>query len=266
MKLSYFVIISMTLYLSCNVASAQLLNKIKQRVENKTVDIIDDAIDDAVKGKKNDSGSSTPSSEPTSSSEGSARNRGGGGLVTTPPDVNQNLADAESAFGSTKYGEARYAIQQAMLGVEMEIGEQILSSLPSEVMGLQKDESEDQVTSTGWGWVGLTIMRRYTGGDEQQLTVTIANNSAWLAAANMYLSNGGYSQTTGGEQQWKQTKIQDYRAIIEYDDYSGYKLSVPMGQSSIVVFEGVNFETEQQMMDAANEVDLNDIKAKLGEQ
>lgn len=180
--------------------------------------------------------------------------------------MNQNLADAETSFSAAKYGEARYAIQQAMLGVEMEIGQELLKSLPDEISGLQKDESADQVTSTGWGWAGLTIMRRYTGEDEQEFKVTIANNSMWLAAANAYLSNSGYAQTTGGEQQWKQTKIQDYRAVIEYDDYSGYKLSVPVGQSSIVVFEGINFGTEQQMMDAANAVSLNDIKAKLGEQ
>lgn len=257
MKLQYFVILTMALCLSYTTASAQLLNKIKQKIENKAEDVVDDAL----KGDKDDSGSSTPTS-----SEGSARNRGGAGLVTTPPDVNQNLADAESAFSATQYGEARYALQQAMLGVEMEIGEELLQSLPDEISSLPKDESADQVSSTGWGWVGLTIMRRYAGGDEQEFKVTIANNSVWLAAANTYLTNSGYAQTTGGEQQWKQTKIQDYRAVIEYDDYSGYKLSVPVGQSSIVVFEGINFETEQQMMDAANTVQLNDIKAKLGEQ
>ena len=258
MKPQYLVILSMALCLSYSTASGQLLNKIKQKVENKAEDVIDDAL----RGKKEDEGNV---GSPTSS-EGSARNKGGAGLVTTPPDVDQNLADAETSFSAAKYGEARYALQQAMLGVEMEIGQELLKSLPDEISGLPKDESADQVTSTGWGWVGLTIMRRYKGGDEQEFKVTMANNSVWLSAANAYLTNSGYAQTTGGEQQWKQTKIQDYRAIIEYDDYSGYKLSVPVGQSSIVVFEGINFETEQQMMDAANTVQLNDIKAKLGEQ
>ena len=36
------------------------------------------------------------------------------------------------------------------------------------------------------------------------------------------------------------------RAIIEYDDNTGYKLSVPLGQTSLIVFEGVNFSSESR--------------------
>jgi hypothetical protein len=190
-------------------------------------------------------------------------NRGGQGLVTTPPNVNENLGTAETAFKNASYSEARYAIQQAMLGVEMEIGQKILKSLPETVAGLKKDEKADQVTSTGWGWVGLTILREYEEGDKQ-LRITIANNSAWMQAINLYF-NSGYAQTTGGEQKWKQTKIKGYKAVIEYDESSGYKLSVPLGQTSLIVFEGVNFATEQEMMNAAGQIDIDGIKNQLGE-
>jgi hypothetical protein len=87
-----------------------------------------------------------------------------------------------------------------------------------------------------------------------------------MSAVNMYLSNGGYAQTTNGQQNWKQTKVKGYKAIIEYDESSGYKLSVPVGQSSLVVWEGVNFANEQEMMNAANSFDLDGIKKMLGEQ
>ena len=86
-----------------------------------------------------------------------------------------------------------------------------------------------------------------------------------MTAVNMYMANGGYSQTTNGEQNWKQTKVNGHKAIIEYDDATGYKLSVPLGQTSLIVWEGVNFASEQEMMAAANAFDIDGIKKMLGE-
>ncbi|PSR55148.1 hypothetical protein AHMF7605_17365 [Adhaeribacter arboris] len=152
-----------------------------------------------------------------------------------------------------------------MLGVEMEIGQKILKSLPESISGLKKNAESDQVTSTGWGWAGLTIQRQYADGNDKELTVTVVNNAALLSAVNLYLSNGGYSQTTGGKQDWKQTKVKGNRAVIEYDENSGYKLTVPVGQSSVLVYEGVNFKDESELMTAANAVDIAGIKKMLGE-
>ena len=200
----------------------------------------------------------------TSETKNRPTNKGGGGLVSTPPDVKQNLADAETSFKAGSYGEARYAVQQAMLGVEMEIGRKVLEMLPQAVSGLDKVAEADQVTSSGYGWAGLTIHRQYLK-DDKEFRATVANNSAWMSAVNMYMANGGYSQTTNGEQNWKQTKVKGHKAIIEYDDSSGYKLSVPLGQTSLIVWEGVNFASEQEMMTAANSFDIDGIKKMLGE-
>jgi hypothetical protein len=212
------------------------------------------------------SGSTSEETQGGSNSNSGSRptNKTGGGLTSTPPDVNQNLADAETAYKAGSYGEARYAVQQAMLGVEMEIGQKVLKSLPETVSGLPKIAEADQVTSTGYGWAGLTIVREYRT-DEKELKATVANNSAWMSAVNMYMANGGYAQTTGGQQNWKQTKVKGYKAIIEYDESTGYKLSVPLGQSSLIVWEGINYASEQDMMTAANAFDIDGIKKMLGE-
>lgn len=251
-------------------ASAQgFVNKLKQKADQaaskalekkakEKVGISDDT-DQAGAGNQTNQGAGNNTgnkSRPT--------NKGGGGLVSTPPDVNQNLADAETSYKAGSYGEARYAVQQAMLGVEMEIGKKVLESLPQSVSGLEKVQESDQVTSSGYGWAGLTIHREYLK-DDQELRATVANNSAWMSAVNMYLANGGYAQTTNGEQNWKQTKVKGHKAIIEYDDNTGYKLSVPLGQTSLIVWEGVNFASEQDMMAAANTFDIDGIKKMLGE-
>ncbi len=243
-----------------------LVGKLKQKANEAAEKALEKKVKEKA-GVNNDNPSSTNENSSDNESNDGSRpaNKGGGGLVSTPPDVNQNLSDAEKAFASGSYGEARYAVQQAMLGVEMEIGKEVLESLPESVDDLPRVAENDQVTSTGYGWAGLTIKREYLK-DEKQLTATVANNSAWMSSVNMYLANSGYSQTTGGQQNWKQTKVKGYKAIIEYDEYSGYKLSVPIGQSSLIVWEGVNYGSEAEMMAAAEVFDIDGIKEMLGEQ
>jgi hypothetical protein len=246
-----------------------LVGKLKQKASQAA----DKAIEKKVNEKTGNTSTTTDQSQNQNSGDESngntnsgnrPQNKGGGGLVSTPPDVNQNLTEAETAYKSGSYGDARYAVQQAMLGVEMEIGQQVLKSLPETVSGLPKQAESDQVTSTGYGWAGLTIERVYNK-DDKELRATIANNSGMMAGINAYLA-GGYAQTNNGQQNWKQTKVKGYKAIIEYDESSGYKLSVPLGQSSMIVWQGINYASEQEMMNAANVFDIDGIKKMLGEQ
>lgn len=242
------------------------------RLKQKAAQAADRALDKKVDQKTgvNTSGTNQQTSGGASgnqvSSPGNPTNKGGGGLISTPPDVKQNLSDAEGSFKAGSYGEARYAVQQAMLGVELEIGQKVLKSLPETVSGLKKEDQADEVTSSGYGWAGLTIQREYTSGEDKLFRTTIANNSAWMSSVNLYLANTGYAQQTNGQQNWKQTKVKGYRAVIEYDESSGYKLSVPLGQTSLIVWEAVNFASEQEVMAAANSFDIDGIKKMLGEQ
>lgn len=266
MKLKYLGIICVMFLCSITSSSAQLLNKLKQKAEQKAIDALDKSTNKNQTPPSGGSGPGTSGNSGSPSGSGNPSNKGGGGLISSPPDVKQNLADAEAAYKKLSYGEARYSVQQAMLGVELEIGNKILKSLPESISGLKKNEQEDQVASSGYGWAGLIIKREYRDNRDKQFTVTIANNAMWMSAVNMYFSNGGYTQQTGGEQKWKQTKVKGYRAIIEYDEGSGYKLSVPLGQSSMIVYEGINFASEQEMNTAAAVVDIDGIKKMLGEQ
>ena len=258
------------LLLVCLIAVSFAFEADAQGFVNKLRQKADEAASKALEKKAKEKAGIEDEPDNSASEEGNApnksrpSNKGGGGLVSTPPDVKQNLSEAETSYKAGSYGEARYAVQQAMLGVEMEIGKKVLEGMPETVSGLEKVQEADQVTSSGYGWAGLTIHREYLK-DDKQLTTTVANNSAWMSAVNMYLANGGYSQTTNGEQNWKQTKVKGYKAIIEYDDNTGYKLSLPLGQTSMIVWEGVNFASEQEMMDSANTFDIDAIKKMLGE-
>ena len=242
------------IFISGQQLSAQsFLKKLKQRAE-------DEIIDDVFSEKKK---TDNASFQQTNSASG-AKNTRGGGLTNTAPDVAENIGNAESAFEQGSYTEARYAVRQAILGVEMEIGQNILDGFPETVSGLKTVPEDDNVASASIGFVGLIIERVYRGND-QQLKVTVGNDAAMLTSVNMYLTSGAYA-SSAEDQNHKQVKFKDYRGVLAYDDYSGYTLSVPFVQSSIFFAEGVNFESEQEIMAAANEFDIEKIKNEFGEQ
>lgn len=259
-------------------ANAQFLKKLQQKAADAAEKVIDKKIeqktDKLIGGDgqsssdgstASPSGTNTGSGSPAAgSSSGRMRNTQGAGLVTTPPDVKENLNSAETAFKAQNYGDSRYAIQQAILGVEMEIGNKLLKSLPETVAGLAREANQDQVSSSGWGWAGLNIQRTYQS-DSRQFKFAIANNSM-LSAINQFIVNGAYTQTsTNGEQKWKQILIKGQKSIIEYDASSGYKVSIPLGQSSLLTYEGINFANEQEMVAAVSQFNIDEIKRTLGE-
>ena len=266
MKIKVLLACLITVFFAFQANAQGFVNKLKQKADQAASKALEKKAKEKIGITDDPAPENSDQQQSGNSSDTRNRpsNKGGGGLVSTPPDVKQNLADAESSYKAGSYGEARYAVQQAMLGVEMEIGKKVLEMLPVTVNGLDKVTEADQVTSSGYGWAGLTIHRQYLK-DDKEFTATVANNSAWMSAVNMYMANGGYSQTTNGEQNWKQTKVKGHKAIIEYDESSGYKLSVPLGQTSLIVWEGVNFASEQEMMSAANSFDIDGIKKMLGE-
>jgi hypothetical protein len=250
--------ITLVILTTCMISAdiqAQFLKKLKDKVNGAV--------------SKSATGSPTQSDQSNSgngSSSGPSNTKGGGLTNTSPPDVNQQITDAKQSQAAGNYSDARYSIQQALMGIELQIGKQILLSLPATVSGLQKDTVENKVMSTQWGWNNLTIQSVYKKAD-QQMTVTIGNNGVYSGFVNMYF-NSAYMQTSsnGKDENVKQTKVKSYKALITYDKSKGYTLLVPIGQSSLIAWECVNFATEQDVMNAANVFDIDGIKKMLGEQ
>jgi len=238
--------------------SQNLLKKLKDKAEDKVVN--------KVFGEDN-SGTSTGTSSGTAASSGTQtgqdrmQNTSGGGLVSTPPDVKKNLAAASSAFKSGNYGEARYSARQALLGVEMEMGKKVLASLPQKVDGLDADPSQDRVTSTGIGFVGLAMERTYRS-DAKELHILVNNDALMLSSVNLYMNAGYVSTDEPGK---KVIQFQNHKSLLSYDDASGYTLNVPFGQSSMFSVQGINYSSENAFMAAAGQFDIEKIKKGLGE-
>lgn len=240
-----------------NASPQSLFKKLKDKV-NKTVD---NAVD-----KKTGVSSTGESGNSNSGSNGKPSNKGGGGLSnTTPPDVKAQMAEAETAHAAKNYSDARYSLQQALMGVELQLGRQILKSLPATADALPVDTLQDVVMSTQWGWSNLNIQRVWKKADKQ-LTITIGNAGIYAGLAAMYFANAGMIEANNAKQNIKQVRVKGNKAIIQYENSRGYTLIVSLGQTSMIVWECINFANEQEVMTTANAFDIDGIKKMLGEQ
>ncbi|MGN6534071.1 MAG: hypothetical protein ACTHK0_20190 [Ginsengibacter sp.] len=260
MKSIVFLLATGLLFSIPTVSYAQLLKKLKEKANN----VVNQAIDNKTGTTSQSSTTADSQGEATSSSR--PVNKGGAGLKNTaPPDVNAAMDDAAKSFTATNYSDARYSVQQALMGIEIQLGRQLLQSLPDNVDGLQKDTTQDRVVSTQWGWSNMTIQRVYSDKKDKQCTITIGNNMLYSGLVNAYFGNAYAVESNGKDQNVKQVKVQGNKAIISYDESKGYSLIVPIGQSSMVVWECINFANEDEVMNTANAFKIDDIKKSLGE-
>ncbi len=229
--------------LPTSTVEAQLLKKIKQKAEE-------------VLGKKEEE----KTTETTTTSSSTA-NSGTKGKKLTPPDVKLHIGDAKTATNEQRFADAKFNIQQALAGVELEIGYAILESLPQTVNGMNYQPDEDQVTSTGVGFVGLVIGRAYEGS-KKSMEAGIVNNSMLVSAYSMALSNSNYNSS---DQEQKPISLDGNRGVIKYND-GDYELGIPLGQNSVFTLQCRGFADENEVINVAKQFKVNDIKKQLGEQ
>lgn len=233
----------------------RLLRKIQEEAEKKAIE--------EIFGKEKE-GEGVPAETPGEASR-SGRNTRGGGLSQTVPDVKLHISEAQSSFASNNYSSAKASLRQALWGVELEMGQQVLKSLPESVAGLDYIAENDRVSSSGAGFVGLVIERAYSGKDDMELSLSVGNDAGLFGIAHMAVAGGMYVNTSDQPGQ-KQIRFQDHSGYIQFDESDGYTMSIPFGQSSLFLLQGINFNDEASFMAAANQFSIQTIKQKLGEQ
>lgn len=224
----------------------------RSKIFKKAKEILNDEADDAVE--------EAIGVEEAEESDPSRSQRKGKKL--SPPKVNDHLSNAYASLDAREYSAIRYEIRQALLGVELELGQQVLDHLPTTVSGLQWEQDQDQLYSQGIGFVGLAIGRSYDDGD-RELEASILNNSALYSMYNGYLTNANYGSAEG---EYKQVNIQGQRGALTFDGNNGYELGIPLGQESLFLLKCTNFPDEEAVTQAALEFDLEGIMEILGEQ
>ena len=266
-KLLLILFVCIGLGMQADLQAQGFLKKLKDKVEKKAEEVLDKKVADKTgTGNTTGSGNGNGNVNPASTSKnGRPVNTSGEGLKnSTVPDVLQQITDADLAYNKQQFGEARFSVQQALLGVELQIGKQLLQSLPAEIAGLPKDSTEDRVMSARYGWANLTIQRIYQK-DDKQLSILIGNNAMYAGALDMYFGFAS-TQSNGETQNTKQIRIKGNKAIIQFEDREGYTILMQMGTSGMITWKGINFTTEKDMMDAVQQFDIDSIKKTMGEQ
>lgn len=184
------------------------------------------------------------------------------GRKLTPPDVNNHLANAETSLSASQYAAVRYELRQALLGVELEIGYQILAMLPEAVSGMAFQPDNDQVMSDGTGFVGLAIAREY-GDHRKGVSAGLFNNAALMSFYSGMLAGANYASSEGES---KTVNVQGYRGALTFDGESEYELGIPIGQSTLFRMTCTGFADENEVMQAVEVFPLKEIGQKLGEQ
>jgi hypothetical protein len=251
-----FLIGNSTLY------SQAFLNKLKEKAAEKAVNKVLNT-DEKKDNASNESSTSTNSNSGSGTSSQNVQNTKGKGLESAPPNVMENIKSARSSFQSKDYTQARYATRQALLGVDMEMGQNVLKSLPEKADGMDKLPEEDKVTSSEAGFVGLFVQRIFQANDKQ-LKIVVESSSYSSYAVNAAMNNNSYT-ASNNNQNSKQVKLRGYNGLLQFDQNTGYTLSVPLGQSSVVLISGVNYADEKEFTAAANVFDIDKIKNELGE-
>jgi len=261
--------LSAVVAISCLTPQVQaqgLLKKLKDKVNDKVNSIA--GSNNSSSSSSNNSNGNMNASPGSSGNSGGPTNRTGAGLTNTaPPDVLSNITKAESAGKDTNYSQVRYALQQAIMGVEIQLGRQILQSLPNTVDGLTKDTTKNVVSSTQFGWSNMTIQAVYSDGKDKQMTVMIGNIPMYASMVGLYFNNA-YVQNNMTEQNpnIKQVQVKGEKAIIQFDQSTGYSLIAQLGQATVIAWQCVNFATEDEVMKAAESFDIANIKKLMGEQ
>ncbi len=162
------------------------------------------------------------------------------------------MAEAETAQNAKNYSYARYSLQQALMGVKIQLGRKVLKSLPAAILPYRQIPCRIKYPALRWGRAILV----YNG-----FIKTEQINNLPLP-----LEMPVYMPASVEKQNFKQVKVKGNKAIIQYDDRKGYTLIASIGQTSNIVWECINFASEQEVMTAANSFDIDGIKKILGEQ
>ena len=229
-------------------------------LKNKLGDaIIDKAVDEKFgkSDEKNNSSSDKSNDKPEQKS-------GSTGLDASLDDVPEALSQASTDYNNKSYKSARSSLQRAIRTLEIKMGRDVLTSLPETVKDLPAEKDNDEVTSQGSSWAGLTIKRDYRKKDTW-IAITVYNGSmAGIANQGMY--SGAYTADAQNEQNQKPVTIKGKEGNITFSESSGYSINLSIGQKTFAVIEGVNVASESEMKSAAESFDYDKIIKILGDQ
>jgi Ni/Co efflux regulator RcnB len=192
-------------------------------------------------------------------------NRGEGGNYAKgkgleAPDFNEHVTNAETALADSNFPQTRREIQQALVAVEVEIGQKILASFPKEVIGLDYNSDNDVLHSNGYNFSGLIIGREYPS-NKKYVEAGVASQSVIMGSYGFVVNDQTYSDDNGTA---KSVTVQGFSGTLHFDEDTRYQLGVRLGDENFFYLTCRGCADEAEVMKAANTFDLPDYQKRLG--
>lgn len=179
--------------------------------------------------------------------------------VVMAQEFDKNISTARASYASGNLQDARFAMEQMLRDIDIQIGKEVLKLLPAKVGSLSMNEKEDNVTGTG-GYVGLYVSRHY-GTDAKRASIEIINNSPLITSLNAILSMPVIGGMMRDENQ-KIIRVQGYKSILNKNvntetGKTNYELQIPMNNTLLTL--KMDDATEGEITTAANAIPLAKI-------
>jgi len=178
-------------------------------------------------------------------------------------DVNEKLDEAQSAYKSGNLEAARFALQEALQGINQAIGREILEMLPAKLGDMAKVDTDDNVTGTTIMFAGLFVNRRYAG-EASTASVEIMSDSPLITGINALIALPAIMVTDPNQ---KRIRVDNYRGMLtrseDTDGTVSYDAQIPVG-STLFSFRTTGIANEKTVTDYLNQLQIGKI-AKIAE-
>ncbi|WP_127121656.1 hypothetical protein [Chryseotalea sanaruensis] len=156
-----------------------------------------------------------------------------------------HLATAKAEYAKGNLEASRFAMQQLMTELDVQIGKEVLALLPTKMDALNANIINDNVTANT-GLAGCLIHREY-GSQEKEARIEIMSNSPLVASLNAILAMPFMGNSGDGSQ--KVVKIGGYKSILQKSvdsetNVENYTLQIPMNSTLLTLYADKSNETE----------------------
>ena len=165
--------------------------------------------------------------------------------TTTFAQFDTHMASAKSEYSKGNLEASRFAMQQMMTELDIQIGKEILTMLPTKFDALAANTKNDNVTANT-GITGCLIYRDY-GAEVKDARIEIMSNSPLVASINAILAIPFMGNSGDGSQ--KVVKVAGYKSILQKSVDSetskeNYTLQIPLGSTLLTLYADDSNETE----------------------
>ncbi len=155
-----------------------------------------------------------------------------------------HLATAKAEYAKGNLEASRFAMQQLMTELDIQIGKEVLGLLPTKFDALNANTKNDNVTANT-GLAGCLIHRDY--GTEAKARIEIMSNSPLISSLNAILAIPFMGNSGDGTQ--KVVKIAGYKSILQKNvntetNEEDYTLQIPMNSTLLTLYADKSNEAE----------------------